>query len=76
MVYTPRHGSWLNLAEIELSAMSRQCLNRRLPDLDTVRRETAAWTTRRNAGGSPAQWRFTTEDARIRLRSLYPNISD
>ena len=75
-VYTPRHGSWLNMAEIEFSAMSRQCLNRRLPDLDTVRRETAAWATRRNVGGTPAQWRLTTEDARIKLRNLYPNISD
>lgn len=65
MVYTPKHGSWLNMAEIELSAMSRQCLNRRLPDLDTVRRETAAWTSRRNASGTPVRWRFTTQDARI-----------
>jgi len=75
-VYTPRHGSWLNMAEIEFSAMSRQCLDRRLPHPDAVRRETAAWTERRNDGGAPAKWRFTTEDARIKLHSLYPVISD
>ena len=75
-VYTPKHGSWLNMAECEFSAMARQCLNRRVPDTDTVRTETDAWTARRNACGAPAQWRFTTEDARIKLHSLYPSISD
>ena len=75
-VHTPKHGSWLNMAEIEFSAMDRQCLDRRLPDTDTVRKETTAWATRRNARGAPAQWRFTTEDARIKLHSLYPAISD
>ena len=74
-VYTPKHGSWLNMAEIESGAMDRQCLNRRLADIDTVDREATAWATRRNAGGAPAQWRFTTEDARIKLHSLYPSIS-
>ena len=76
-VYTPKHGSWLNMAEIEFSAMDRQCLNRRLPDIDTVTREATAWAKRRNASGTPAQsqWRFTTEDARIKLHSLYPKIS-
>jgi len=75
-VNTPRHGSWLNMAEVEFSAMARQCLGRRLPDTDAVRREAEAWTRRRNAGGAPAQWRFTTEDARIKLHGLYPKLSD
>lgn len=74
-VHTPKHGSWLNMAEIEFSAMNRQCLNRRLPDTDAVRGETTAWAARRNAGGAPAQWRFTTEDARIKLHGLYPKLS-
>lgn len=74
IVHTPKHGSWLNMAEIEFSAMDRQCLDRRIPDTDTVREEVAAWVTRRNASGTPAQWRFTTEDARIKLYSLYPKI--
>ena len=74
-VYTPKHGSWLNMAECEFSVLARQCLNRRLSDTDTVREETAAWTERRNACTTPAQWRFTTEDARIKLHSLYPVIS-
>ena len=76
LVYTPKHGSWLNMAEIEFSAMGRQCLNRRLPDTDTVREQATAWAKRRNACGTPAQWRFTTEDARIKLHSLYPQLSD
>lgn len=75
-VRTPRHGSWLNMAESEFGAMDRQCLDRRLPDIDTVRGETQAWTKRRNSCGTPAKWRFTTEDARIKLHSLYPAISD
>ena len=75
-VYTPKHGSWLNMAECEFSALARQCLNRRIPDKDAVSGEVSAWTKRRNDHGSPAQWRFTTEDARIKLRSLYPKTSD
>ena len=75
-VYTPKHGSWLNLAECEFSALARQCLDRRVPDANAVREETAAWTKRRNACKTQAQWRFTTEDARIKLHSLYPNVSD
>ena len=74
-VYTPKHGSWLNMAEIEFSALTRQCLNRRLPDTDTVHRETTAWVKRRNGCGAPTQWRFTTEDARIKLHSLYPKVT-
>ena len=63
-VYTPKHGSWLNMAECEFSVLARQRLNRRLPDTDTV-----------NEHATPAQWRFTTEDARIKLHSLYPKLS-
>ena len=74
-VYTPRHGSWLNMAECEFSVLARQCLNRRLADRDTVKEEVTAWAKRRNDHGTPAQWRFTTEDARIKLHSLYPKIS-
>ena len=70
--YTPKHGSWLNMAEIELSALQRQCLNRRLADRGTVEREVAAWSTARNAAGAGIDWRFTTADARIKLKRLYP----
>ena len=72
--YTPKHGSWLNMAEIELSILSRQCLDRRIPDLDTVTREVAAWEQARNANPRPVNWRFTTPDARIKLKRLYPSI--
>ena len=75
-VYTPKHGSWLNMAECEFSVLARQCLNRRLPDSDTVRREVTAWTRTRNERAASARWRFTTENARIKLHSLYPAISD
>lgn len=70
--YTPKHGSWLNVAEIELSVLERQCLDRRLPDLATVAREVAAWVTARNAEHVTIDWQFTTADARIKLRHLYP----
>jgi hypothetical protein len=72
--YTPRHGSWLNMAEIELSVLSRQCLNRRMPDQPTLRHEISAWETRRNDAASTVNWRFTTADARIKLHRLYPSI--
>ncbi len=74
--YTPKHGSWLNMAEIELSALQRQCLNRRLADRGTVEREVAAWSTARNAAGAGIDWRFTTADARIKLRRLSPAFED
>ena len=74
--YTPEHGSWLNMAEIELSVLGRQCLQRRLPDVATLQTETAAWETTRNDHASPVDWRFTTADARIRLKRLYPSIKD
>lgn len=70
--YTPKHGSWLNMAEIELSVLQRQCLDRRLGDRATVEREVAAWTNARNAAISAIDWHFTTDDARIKLRRLYP----
>ena len=72
IVYTPKHGSWLNIAEIELSVFSRQCLNRRIPDIETLRSETEAWQTYRNQTANRVDWRFTTEDARIKLKRLYP----
>jgi DDE superfamily endonuclease len=72
--HTPKHGSWLNIAEIELSALGRQCLDRRLPDQATLAREVAAWEQRRNAHTATVDWRFTTADARIKLKHLYPSL--
>jgi DDE superfamily endonuclease len=72
--HTPKHGSWLNMAEIELSALTQQCLDRRIPDIDTLRRETTVWATERNARQKGVDWRFTTPDARIKLKRLYPQI--
>jgi hypothetical protein len=72
--YTPKHGSWLNMAEIELSVLARQCLDRRIPDRDTLAREVAAWEAKRNAAGVKADWQFTTADARVKLKKLYPTI--
>ncbi len=72
--HTPKHGSWLNMAEIELSALQRQCLDRRLPDRPTLDREVAAWVRDRNAAEATIDWRFTTADARIKLKRLYPTI--
>ena len=70
--YTPTHGSWLNMAEIELSVLTRQCLDRRLPDGAALARELAAWVATRNAAATPIVWRFTLEVARIRLAHVYP----
>ena len=72
--YTPKHGSWLNMTEIELSVLSRQCLDRRIPDQETLERETKAWEDERNAQVVKVLWRFTTADARIKLKHLYPLI--
>jgi hypothetical protein len=72
--YTPKHGSWLNMAEIELSVLSRQCLDRRIPDQATLRAEVLPWRDRRNATGGTVDWRFTTADARIKLKRLYPSV--
>ncbi len=70
--YTPKHGSWLNMAELELSVLQRQCLDRRLGDRATTEQEVAAWATARNATTTTINWRFTTADARIKLTRLYP----
>ena len=74
--YTPKHGSWLNMAEIELSVLANQCLDRRLPDPDTLEQEVAAWVAERNAAIRSIHWRFTTDDARIKLDHLYPVFHD
>jgi transposase len=74
LVYTPKHGSWLNMAEIELSALSRQCLNRRMTDAATMTQEVSAWAQARNAHSTTVHWRFTTTDARVKLASLYPKL--
>ena len=71
--YTPKHGSWLNIAEIEFSVLRRQCLSRRIPDQETLKREIRAWQDRRNQQRAGVNWRFTTDDARHRLRWLYPS---
>lgn len=72
--YTPKHGSWLNMAEIELSVLTKQCLKRRIPDAEALAREVAAWAADRNLRQKGVNWRFTSSDARIRLKRLYPQI--
>jgi hypothetical protein len=74
--YTPKHGSWLNAVEIEFAALGRQCLDRRIGDLDALARETRAWAAARNAQAAPLAWQFRTADARIRLRRLYPTVAN
>ena len=72
--YTPKHGSWLNLAESELGVLSSQCLDRRIPDRAMLEREVAAWNAARNAKNVKADWHFTTADARVKLKNLYPSL--
>jgi DDE superfamily endonuclease len=72
--HTPKHGSWLNIAEIELSALTLQCLDRRLPDIETLREETTQWEERRNTSQKGVDWQFATQDARTKLKRLYPQI--
>ena len=72
--YTPKHGSWLNMAEIELSVLSRQCLERRIAHSENLRQEVAAWEQGRNRHEATVDWRFTTSDARVKLKRLYPSI--
>lgn len=72
--YTPKHGSWMNIAEIELSAMTAQCLGRRIPDMNSLSEELTAWNIARNNISAGVKWQFTTEDARVKLHRLYPNI--
>ncbi len=72
--YTPKHGSWLNIAEIELNVMTRQCLSRRIDNIDTLRKELAAWEQERNHNQATVNWQFKTKDARVKLTSLYPEL--
>jgi len=72
--YTPKHGSWLNIAEIELSALSRQCLDRRIENIERLHRECRCWNVERNELQKGIDWQFTTADARIKLKRLYPQI--
>ncbi len=72
--YTPKHGSWLNVAEIELSALASQCLDRRIASLEILTQEIEAWQTHRNNRPAPIDWQFTTSEARIKLKRLYPNL--
>jgi transposase len=72
--YTPKHGSWLNMAEIELSVLQQQCLDRRIPDEDTLTREIAAWEHQRNVEQATIDWRFSVTDARKKLERLYPSL--
>jgi len=72
--YTPKHGSWLDMAEIELGILGRQCLSRRIDNVDALHREVKTWKTQRNAAATKVNWQFTTTDARIKLRKLYPSI--
>ena len=72
--YTPKHGSWLNISEIEISVLKRQCLAGRIPDIETMRRAVAQWNDDRNNRQTVVDWQFTTDDAKIKLKRLYPNI--
>jgi hypothetical protein len=74
IVYTPKHGSWLNMAEIELNVLTRQCLSRRIADATTLAEEVRAWEDRRNQAQTGVDWQFTTADARVKLKRLYPRI--
>jgi hypothetical protein len=73
-VYTPKHGSWLNMAEIELNVLTKQCLNRRIADIEVVRSEVSAWQEHRNNRRAKVNWQFRTENARIKLARLYPTL--
>jgi hypothetical protein len=72
--YAPKHGSWLNIAEIELSVLARQCLDRRIPDRATLAREVAAWEAAQYAAGGAVDWQFRTENARVKLKHVYPSL--
>ena len=75
-VYTPKHGSWLNVAEVELNVLIRQCLNRRLDSIDVLRDEVAAWQASRDRIQAKANWQFTTANARVKLHRLYPTLHE
>ena len=72
--YTPKHGSWLNMAEIELNVLTRQCLNRRIASIESVQKQVNAWQNHRNNQNAKINWQFTSDDARIKLRRLYPTL--
>ena len=72
--YTPKHGSWLNMTELEIGVMSRQCLRRRIPSIEKMKTEVQTWVTERNNNKTTVHWHFTTADARIKLRHLYPKL--
>lgn len=74
--YTPKHGSWLDIAEIELNVMTRQCLSRRIENIETLRKELKAWEDERNANSAKVNWHFTNDKARLKLTSLYPDFSN
>jgi hypothetical protein len=74
-VHTPKHGSWLNIAEIELNVLWGQCLNRRIDDIETVRKEAVAWQDTRNNKNAKVNWQFATADARVKLSRLYPTLN-
>lgn len=74
--YTPKHGSWLNIAEIELSVMTRECLGRRIPSIEVLSNELAVWEKNRNENQKGVDWQFTTDDARIKLKRLYPQVKN
>ena len=75
-VYTPKHGSWLNMAEIELNVLMNQCLDRKISDMNTIKKEVAAWQKHRNNKECKINWQFTNQDARVKLKKLYPTILD
>lgn len=75
-VYTPKHGSWLNMAEIELNVLNGQCLNRRIDNMEEIKKETKAWQDHRNSKKCTINWQFKTKDARVKLKRLYPSIDD
>ena len=74
IVYTPKHGSWLNMAEIEMNVLTRQCLNRRIAQIEVVKEEVDAWQNYINNRNATINWQFTTKDSRIKLRRLYPTL--
>lgn len=76
LIHTPRHGSWLNIAECELSVLTRQCLGRRMHQPEIIEQQAAHWAAERNAAGVGVDWQFTTDDARVKLKRLYPNIME
>lgn len=76
IIYTPKHGSWLNMAEIELNVLQSQCLSRRIDNIETVKKESAAWVKNKNSKKCSVNWQFSTIDARVKLKRLYPTIED